>query len=186
MGKIHSSHGKLGGGSNTSPSSLIDTFTTHYLVMEKKGTWLLIKTKILVDGFNSETSTVYQFCRCKWHNCPCLETANDRYYRTMAFENQIRGLGYNVVSVWECSHPELSTKQLNREFVLYLYNIIIYDFEAALVKKNLSVTSDLMINSSHIPISVVISNSVTQEPIFLHSRDPEQLIEKFVSELVRW
>ena len=49
------------------------------------------KQEILVDGFDSETSTVYQFYRCKWHGCPCI--ANDRvehkYCRTMAVENQI-------------------------------------------------------------------------------------------------
>ena len=55
------------------------------------------------------------------------------------------------------------------------------------VKKNLSVTSDLTINSSHILISVAINDiSLTQEPIFLHNGDPEWLIEEFVAELVRW
>ena len=46
-------------------------------------------------------------------------------------------------------------------------------------------TSDLTINSFHIPISVAINNSLTQEPIFFHNRDQERLIEKFVAELVR-
>ena len=66
-----------------------------------------------------------------------------------------------MVSVWECSHPELSTKQLNREFVLYPHYIL-YDFEAVLAKKDLSVTSDLTINSSHIPISVAINEQSKQ------------------------
>ena len=70
------------------------------------------KQEILVDGFDSKTSTVYQFYGCKWHSCPCIAngTVEHRYHRMMAIENQIRGVGYNVVSVWECSHPELSTK----------------------------------------------------------------------------
>ena len=35
-------------------------------------------------------------------------------------------------------------------------------FEAEFLKKDLSVTFDLMINSSHIPISVAINDSLTQ------------------------
>ena len=143
------------------------------------------KNEILVDGFDSETLIIYQFYRCKWHGRPCLRAANDKKecgdHRTMAIKNQIRGLGYNVVLVWECSHPELSTKQLNGEFIPYPHSIV-YDFEVVLVKKDLSVTSDLMINSSHILISVAIY----EEPIFLHNQEPAQLIEEFVVEFVRW
>ena len=62
--------------------------------------------------------------------------------------------------VRECSHLELSMKQLNREFVPYPHYVI-YDFEVVLAKKYLSVTSDLLINSSHIPICVVINYSLT-------------------------
>ena len=54
------------------------------------------------------------------------------------------------------------------------------------MKKDLSVTSDVTINSSHIPIRVVINNSLTQELIFLHNIDPERLIEEVVAELVKW
>ena len=88
-----------------------------------------------------------------------------------------------MVLVRECSHSELSTHEIDRECVPCPH-CIVYDFEAVLVKKDLSVTSDLMINSSHIPISVAINDSLTREPIFLH-RDLEQLIEAFVAVLVR-
>ena len=51
------------------------------------------KNEILVDGFDSETSTVCQFYRCKWHGCPCLETTNyrkvHRYHRTITIKNPI-------------------------------------------------------------------------------------------------
>ena len=54
---------------------------------------IINKQEILVDGFDSKTSTVYHFYGCKWHGCPCLGTANDReehrYRRTMAIKNQI-------------------------------------------------------------------------------------------------
>ena len=63
---------------------------------------------------------------------------------------------------------------------------IVYDFEAVLAKKDLSVTSDLTINSSHIPISVAINDSLTRKQIFLHNQVPKRLIKEFVLELVRW
>ena len=44
----------------------------------------------------------------------------------------------------------------------------------------------LTINSSHIPISVAINSSLTQEPIFLHNQDLERLIQEFIAELVGW
>ena len=46
-------------------------------------------------------------------------------------------------------------------------------------------TSDLIIDSSHIQISVAIDDSLTHKLIFLHSQDLEQLIEEFIAELVR-
>ena len=60
----------------------------------------------------------------------------------MAIKNRIQGLGYDMVSVCGCSHPELLMKQLNQEFIPYPHHIV-YHFKAVLVKKNLSVTSDL-------------------------------------------
>ena len=74
-------------------------------------------------------------------------------------------------------------KQLNREVVPYPHYIV-YDFEVVLAKKNLSMTSDLTINSCHILINVSINDSLTRQLIFLHNGDPEQLIEEFLAELV--
>ena len=54
----------------------------------------------------------------------------------------------------------LSPRVVNvKEFIPYPHYIF-YDFKAVLPKKDLSVTSDLMINSSHIPISVAINGSL--------------------------
>ena len=50
-------------------------------------------------------------------------------------------------------------KQLIQKFVPYPH-CIVYNFEVKLAKKDLSVTSDLMINSSDILISVAINNSL--------------------------
>ena len=40
-----------------------------------------------------------------------------------------------------------------------------------------------MIDYSHIPISIAINDSLTNEPIFIENQDPECLIEEFVAEL---
>ena len=50
MAGIHSSHGKLAGGSNASPRLLVDTFITHCVVMEEKGVWLTSKKSWLTDS----------------------------------------------------------------------------------------------------------------------------------------
>ena len=42
---IYSSHGKLVGGLNASPSLLVDTFIMHCAAMEEKDVWLLAKMK---------------------------------------------------------------------------------------------------------------------------------------------
>ena len=68
------------------------------------------KKEILVDGYDHETSTIYQFYGCKWYGCLCLGSNNDKYQETLNLENIIRSLRYNVVSVWECKNPELSKK----------------------------------------------------------------------------
>ena len=50
-----------------------------------------------------------------------------------------------------------------------------YDSEVVLAKKDFSVTSDLTINNSHIPISVVINGSLTQAELL---RQQEVNIDK--------
>ena len=67
------------------------------------------KNEVLVDRYNPETSTVYQFYKCKWHGCPCLGSASDRYQNTLSTENQIQSRGHNVVSVWECENGSVCT-----------------------------------------------------------------------------
>ena len=43
--QIHSTHGKLAGGLNTSPSLVVGTFIMHCAAMEEKGAWSLTGTK---------------------------------------------------------------------------------------------------------------------------------------------
>ena len=84
---------------------------------------VIIEKEILVDGHDPETSTIYQFYGCKWHGCPCITGSNDKYQKTLNLENQIRSLGYNIVSVWKCKNPEVSNRHLQKEFVPYSHYI---------------------------------------------------------------
>ena len=138
------------------------------------------KQEILVDGYSPETRTIYQFYGCKWHRCPCTcaspvsltdPESEERYQKILDLENRIRSSGYNVVSVWECENPEPALRQLTpgpnsklgKKFFPYPH-FIVYDFEALLRKRNWHRTQDLTIDCSHIPVSVTINDSLTQEP----------------------
>ena len=98
---------------------------------------MVIKEKeILVDGYNPETSTVYQFHGCKWHGCSCITgSTSDKYQKTLNLENQIQSLRYNVVSVWECKNPEVPNRHLQKKFVPYPYYIV-FDYETVLRRLN--------------------------------------------------
>ena len=91
-----------------------------------------------------------------------------------------------MVSIWECKNPEPAgpNSKSEKKFVPYSY-FIICDFEAILRLRNWHRTEDPTIDCSHIPVSVAINDSLTQEPIFIENRDPEQLIEEFVAELTQ-
>ena len=87
-----------------------------------------------------------------------------------------------MVLVWECDNPELSRRHLQKEFIPYAYYIV-FDLEDVFRRRNLGLTLGLKIVCSHIPITVAINDSLTEEPIFIESRDPWRLIQKFVAEL---
>ena len=82
----------------------------HHVLCDHGGERCVVidKNEILIDGFYSETGTIYQFHGCKWYGYPCLGIANNKYHKAMDLKNQIRSLGHNVVSVWECENPEFS------------------------------------------------------------------------------
>ena len=92
------------------------------------------KKEILIDGYEPESRTIFQYYGCKWHDCPCQkESEKWKYDKTLSLEKSMRKLGYSVVSVWECQKPELSRKKLKRKFISNPY-FIVYDFEALLEK----------------------------------------------------
>ena len=71
-----------------------------------------IEGKCLIDGFNPETNTVYEFHGDFWHGNPTKYKASDvhpligkpyglLYEETLAKEQRIKSAGYNLVVMWE-------------------------------------------------------------------------------------
>jgi hypothetical protein len=74
-----------------------------------------------VDGFNSETNTIYEFNGDYWHGNPEIYKPNDLnkrahktfgelYRATLEKENFIKSAGYNMISIWEKDWNELKKK----------------------------------------------------------------------------
>ncbi|XP_023312242.1 uncharacterized protein LOC108915368 [Anoplophora glabripennis] len=71
---------------------------------------------VKVDGYAAESSQVFEFHGCYYHGCPACykhnrdipmpedpsQTLNTRYETTIAKTSRLRGLGYEVVEMWEC------------------------------------------------------------------------------------
>lgn len=78
------------------------------------GEFIIPKTKWRVDGYDEKTNTIYEFHGDYWHAHPSNKryskdaphprkrgTWGEVYERTMAREQKIRELGYNLVVIWE-------------------------------------------------------------------------------------
>ena len=65
----------------------------------------------LVNGYEPETNTVYQFHECHWNGHTCLKNRikrqQKRYRDTCQIENNGSDTKYNLVSTWECEEPIL-------------------------------------------------------------------------------
>ena len=86
--------------------------------------------KLPVDGFNSQTQTVYQFHGCYWHGHDCEPTRGKEFNEkrkkpmtklleeTKATSEYIRSKGYNVVEMYECEWTEM--KRTDRELQRFI------------------------------------------------------------------
>ena len=104
----------------------------------------------LVDGYEPETITVYQFHGCLWHGHTFLRKRTrgqqKKYEDTCQIDQLIENngwdTGYNLVSTWECEEPILKRMRFEKEFTPYPH-FIVYDFEARLVPLNERPTDNL-------------------------------------------
>ena len=151
------------------------------------------KKEIPVDGYESESNTIFQYHGCKWHGCPCRKernsleeerSAEQRYAKTIELEKKMKKQGFKIVSAWECEKPELKKKRFCKKFKPYPY-FIVYDFEAICQKINEKPTDELTITAKHIAVSVAINDNLTKKPSFIMDEDPKKLAERFVDELLK-
>ena len=144
----------------------------------------------LVDGFEPETNTVYQFHGCHWHGHTCLKDhtrrQQKRYKDTCQMDRLIKNNGwgtkYDLVSTWECKETILKKVRFEKEFTPYPH-FILNDFEAISATLNERPTDDLIYLSRHIPISVAVHGTLSEEPKYLVDENPERLTERFIEVL---
>ena len=141
-----------------------------------------------VDGYDPFTETVYEFNGCKWHGCLCqtkrTNVDRNRYTKTKEKEKVIQDLGFNLVTAWGCENPPKARRYFEKEFRPYPHYIV-FDFEALLQALNQQPTKDLLYVSRHVPVSVAIHDSLSENPTFIEREDPEVLVQLFVEELDR-
>ena len=144
----------------------------------------------MVDGYEPETNTVYQFHGCHLHGYTSLENRTNRqqkrYRDTCQIDRLVRKNGWdtkcNLVSAWECEKPILRKVWFKKDFTPYPH-FIVYDFEAILAPLNEHSTDNLTYLSRHIPICVTIHDTLSKEPVYLVDENPGRLIERFIEVL---
>ena len=144
----------------------------------------------LVDGYEPETNTVYQFHGCHWHELTYLKDRTRRqqkkYEDTCQIDRLTKNNGwdtkYNLVSTWECEEPILKKVLFEKEFTLHPH-LIVYDFDALLAPLNEHPTDDLTYLSRHIPISVAVHDTLSKKPVYLVDKNPNRLIKQFIRTL---
>jgi very-short-patch-repair endonuclease len=68
--------------------------------------------RYIVDGYDTETNTIYEFNGDYWHGNPdkykkddintsCKKSFGELYEKTLQKENKLKELGYNIISIWE-------------------------------------------------------------------------------------
>ena len=63
---------------------------------------------------------------------------------------------------WKCEEPILKKVRFEKEFTPY-HHFIVYDFEVILVPLNEHPTDNLIYLSRHIPISVAVHDTLSEE-----------------------
>lgn len=88
---------------------------------QQNGEFRIPGTRFRVDGYDPNTKTVYEFYGDYWHGNPKKHqpdginthlqlTYGELYESTLSREQQIRDLGYNVVSIWEMDYDRMTTQ----------------------------------------------------------------------------
>ena len=83
------------------------------------------------------------------------------------------------MSTWDCEEPIFKKVWFEKEFAPYPH-FIVYDFEAILAPLNEHSTGNLTYLSRHIPISAVMHDTLSKEPVYLVDENPKHLIGRTI------
>ena len=159
-----------------------------------------------VDGYYTESETIFQYHGCHWHGCHvCFPnpderafalsrarngreiTREDAYQKTQNISDFLRRNGHTVIERWEHELPrpwwnDRCPPKRNETYP----HAIVYDFESYQDKtKPSQPTRDLFLESEHVPISVSIADTLNAEPEYIVARDPNELLRLFYLALER-
>ena len=168
----------------------------HHAECGHCGEWLV--ERALVDGYNHETRTEFQYPGCHWHGCrKCYpndrnniidhnqQTREDRFIATLKRAKTLRKAGYRVIEAWACEVGEIDV-ELPRPQMQSCPHTIFYYFEAYGDKnQRKEPTGMLTIENTHVPISVTVGDTLEREPTHICEKDPAELVRKYMEELER-
>jgi hypothetical protein len=96
---------------------------------ENQNEYLIPNTRFHADGYCAETNTIYEYHGDFWHGNPnkyiqtdinpvSKKTFGELYQNTLNKEQQIRDLGFNLITIWESDWIKLNkcVKLLQRKF----------------------------------------------------------------------
>lgn len=96
---------------------------------ENIGEFIISNTNYKADGYCKETNTIYEYHGDFWHGNPnkyvltdinpiSKKTFGELYQKTLEREQQIRDLGFNLITIWESDWIKLNkcVKLLQRKF----------------------------------------------------------------------
>ena len=95
------------------------------------GEYKIPKTRYYADGFCRDTNTIYEYHGDYWHGNPIIFPSDDfnkstkctygeLYDNTCKRESEIRGLGYNLVVIWESDWKRINNaiRKLQKKYSL--------------------------------------------------------------------
>ena len=83
---------------------------------------------------------------------------------------------------WECEKPYRKSVKFEKEFRPYPH-FIVHDWEAIQKFLNEQPTDYLTYIAKHVPVSLAIYDTLSDEPVYLVDKDPEKLVKKFMNVL---
>ena len=94
------------------------------------GEYVIPNTRFKADGYCKETNTIYEFHGDYWHGNPDIYKPNEKTYfgktfgelyeKTMIKEQQVKDMGFNLVTIWENDWLQLKycVKKIQNKFRL--------------------------------------------------------------------